>query len=95
MTLMSASVLKKATTFHMTSWLQGIAAKTAKTGQMNVIHCIWVQRNMQAWAYTYLTDPSFRSLLPIAPELTMKPSVSLSGKTVLSSLTIPVHSRQK
>lgn len=93
----SASVLpcNRLTTLYVTSMPQGIAASKANARLMSVIHCIWVQRNMRAEEHTYLTDPSFRSLLPLAPELTMKACVSLSGKSPLSSLTVPVHPRQK
>lgn len=83
-------------TLYETSLLQGIAASKANMGLMRDIHCIWVERrHASTLIHTYSTDPSFRSLLPIALELTMKPSVSLSGKPLLSSLTILTHPRPK
>lgn len=97
-TLTSASVLpcNQVMTLYETSLLQGIAASKANMGLMRDIHCIWVERrHASTLIHTYSTDPSFRSLLPIALELTMKPSVSLSGKPLLSSLTILTHPRQK
>lgn len=77
------------TTLWVTSLPWGMAASKANMRLMNAFHCIWVhRRHAKAHAYTqwdpYSTDPSFRSLLPAAPELTMKPSVSLSGSSVCS-----------
>lgn len=101
-TPMSVSALpcNQVMTLYVTSLPRGIAASKANMRLMSAIHCIWVQRR-RASSYTntqrdtYSTDPTFRSLLPIALKLTMKPSVSLSGQSVLSSLTIPTHPRQK
>lgn len=70
----SALPCNQVVTLYVTSLPQGFAASKANTRLMSTIYCIWGGESEHTHN-TYSTDPSFRSLLPTALELTMRASV--------------------